>query len=101
MLNMTPNTDKTSVQVSSYIARSWDENRPLWSVAYIPNYRDGSNGRSAMVSRGHHTQTDGQGFILSQLYVTSYGQDLQKMMDEGGNAVPLFRQRDDLLTIFP
>lgn len=36
-----------------------------------------------MVSKGHHAQADGQGFILSQLYVTSYGEDLQTMMDEG------------------
>lgn len=44
-----------------------------------------------MVSRGHHTQTDGQGFILSQLYVTSYGQDLQKLMDEGEIHFPTLR----------
>jgi len=40
-----------------------------------------------MVSRGHHAQADGQGFILSELYVTSYGKDLQKMMDEGKSYV--------------
>jgi hypothetical protein len=73
----------STLQVSSYIRKSWDESKPLWSVAYIPNYRDGSNAKSAMVSKGHHAQADGQGFILSQLYVTSYGKDLQTMMDEG------------------
>lgn len=73
------------MQVSSYIEKKWDEKLPLWSVAYIPNYRDNTGARSAMVSRGHHTQADGQGFILSALYVTSYGRDLQKMMDEGGS----------------
>lgn len=36
-----------------------------------------------MISRGSHTQSDGQGFIMSALYITSYGSDLEKMMDEG------------------
>lgn len=69
--------------MSQYISQPWDETKPLWGAVYIPNYRDDVS-KAAMVSRGHHTQADGQGFIMSALYITSFGKDLQRMMDEGG-----------------
>lgn len=68
--------------VSKVISRRWDEKLPLWEAILLPNYRNG-RAKAAMVSRGHHTQADGQGFILSALYITSYGEHLQKVMDDG------------------
>lgn len=55
-------------------------------MIYFPNYSDKHGAKSAMCSRGHHTQADGQGFILSALYMTSYGKEMQQMMDEGESA---------------
>lgn len=69
--------------VSHWITKGWDENRPLWEVTYIRKYQDDTNAKAAMVSRGHHTQADGQGFIMSTLYITSYGKELTKLMDGG------------------
>lgn len=84
----------TILQVSKYISQDWDESRPLWSAAYLPNYRNG-RAKGAMVSRGHHTQSDGQGFIMSALYITSYGKTLQRMMDDGNTK--LYAARRGLL----
>lgn len=36
-----------------------------------------------MVIRGHHTLTDGQGFVMSQLLVSSYGPELESMLLDG------------------
>lgn len=42
-----------------------------------------SGAKGAMVTRGHHTLTDGQGFIMSQLFVSSYGPELEAMIQDG------------------
>lgn len=68
--------------VSEWLSKPWDESMPLWEAAYIRKY-SGGNATAAMVSRGNHTQADGQGFIMSTLYITSYGRELHKVMDEG------------------
>lgn len=70
--------------VSKFISKDWDESLPLWEVVYIRKYRGDGKAKAAMVSRGHHTQADGQGFIMSALFITSYGKELNKVMSEGG-----------------
>lgn len=69
--------------MSEWVSKGWDESKPLWDVAYIRKFQDGGQAKAAMVSRGHHTQADGQGFIMSALFVTSYGAELEKIMTEG------------------
>ena len=69
---------------SEFIARKWDYSRPLWEVAVLENFVDEETGaRGASVIRGHHTLADGQGFIMSQLFITSLGPKLESMMEEG------------------
>lgn len=69
---------------SDFIARDWDYTRPLWSVAVLENFVDQDTGaKGACVIRGHHTLADGQGFIMSQLFVTSLGSKLESMMADG------------------
>ncbi|SPO24300.1 uncharacterized protein UTRI_03568 [Ustilago trichophora] len=69
---------------SDFIAQGWDYSRPLWEVAVLENFVDEQSGaKGACVIRGHHTLADGQGFIMSQLFVTSLGPKLESMMSEG------------------
>ncbi|GAC97675.1 sterol reductase [Pseudozyma hubeiensis SY62] len=69
---------------SEFIARDWDYSRPLWETVVLENYVDEQSGaKGALVIRGHHTLADGQGFIMSQLFITSLGPKLESMMDEG------------------
>lgn len=36
-----------------------------------------------MITRGHHTLTDGQGFVMSQLFMSSYGPELESLLADG------------------
>ncbi|CBQ73480.1 conserved hypothetical protein [Sporisorium reilianum SRZ2] len=67
---------------SEFIARKWDYARPLWEAVVLENFVDEETGaRGACVIRGHHTLADGQGFIMSQLFITSLGPKLESMSD--------------------
>ncbi|CDO68178.1 hypothetical protein BN946_scf184938.g30 [Trametes cinnabarina] len=67
--------------VGDFIAEPWDLSRPLWDMILVENYHDDDDAVCAVVARGHHTLSDGQGFVISQLYLTSYYDDLRDMMD--------------------
>ncbi|GAA94121.1 uncharacterized protein L969DRAFT_86227 [Mixia osmundae IAM 14324] len=69
--------------MGSFICKDYDRARPLWETILIEDYHDDRGSKSAMVTRGHHTLADGQGFVLSQLYLTSYRDELIKQMDGG------------------
>ncbi|PRP84117.1 hypothetical protein PROFUN_04108 [Planoprotostelium fungivorum] len=75
--------DELDEYVGHFIAQPWDLSRPLWESTIIENYEDEAGAHSAMVTRGHHSLTDGQGFVLSQMSVTSFGPKLEKMMADG------------------
>lgn len=77
-------TKELNAFVSDFISKDWDESLPLWEVVYIRKYTGDGKAKAAMVSRGHHTQADGQGFIMSALFITSYGKELGRVMTEGG-----------------
>ncbi|KZT64591.1 hypothetical protein DAEQUDRAFT_678332 [Daedalea quercina L-15889] len=63
--------------MGKFIAQDWDLKHPLWEMVLIENYKDDEHGaESALIIRGHHALADGQGFVLSQLYVTSYHDEL-------------------------
>lgn len=69
---------------SEFIAQRWDFTRPLWEIAVLENFVDDESGaKGACVIRGHHTLADGQGFIMSQLFITSLGPKLESMMADG------------------
>lgn len=69
---------------SVFIAKGWDYSRPLWEVAVLENFVDEHSGaKGACVIRGHHTMADGQGFVMSQLLITSLGPKLESMMADG------------------
>ncbi|PCH44092.1 hypothetical protein WOLCODRAFT_164912 [Wolfiporia cocos MD-104 SS10] len=67
--------------MGKFIAQSWDLNRPLWEMVLVTNYHDHEGARSAVITRGHHALADGQGFVISQLYITSYHDELVKTMN--------------------
>ncbi|KAI0657933.1 wax ester synthase-like acyl-CoA acyltransferase domain-containing protein [Cubamyces menziesii] len=67
--------------VGEVIAEPWDLSRPLWDTVIVENYHDEDGAVCAIIARGHHTLADGQGFVISQLYMTSYYDDLRQMMD--------------------
>lgn len=73
-------------QLDDFIAdgiesRPWDYSKPLWECVLLDNYKDQRTGaKSALVMRGHHTLADGQGFVMSQLSITSFGPELENMM---------------------
>ncbi|KAI0372646.1 hypothetical protein BV20DRAFT_1034364 [Pilatotrama ljubarskyi] len=71
--------------VGEIIAEPWDLTRPLWNTVLVENYHDEDGAVSAVVARGHHTLADGQGFVISQLYMTSYYDDLKDMMDRAAS----------------
>ncbi|OSD00141.1 hypothetical protein PYCCODRAFT_1437698 [Trametes coccinea BRFM310] len=81
--------------VGDFIAEPWDLSRPLWDMILVENYHDDDGAVCAVVARGHHTLADGQGFVISQLYMTSYYDDLREMMD--GAAHKLHKAKRGLL----
>ena len=69
---------------SEYLAQGWDYSKPLWDLVIIDNFSDPDTGaKGAMITRGHHTLADGQGFVMSQLFVTTLGPKLESMMADG------------------
>ncbi|CAL1698680.1 unnamed protein product [Somion occarium] len=73
--------------MGKFIAQDWDFTRPLWEMIILENYHDEDGGECAIVSRGHHTLADGQGFVISQLYMTSYHDELRKAMNNGAHTL--------------
>lgn len=73
-------------ELDDYIAKveslPWDMNKPLWEAVVLANYRDAKGAKAALVMRGHHTLTDGQGFVMSQLSVTSFGPELDRQLSD-------------------
>jgi len=69
--------------VSKFIAKDWDLNKPLWEMLLVENYHDDDGAQSAFITRAHHTLADGQGFLLSQMHMTSYFQELQERVNKG------------------
>ncbi|KAI0644284.1 wax ester synthase-like acyl-CoA acyltransferase domain-containing protein [Trametes meyenii] len=67
--------------VGEVIAEPWDLSRPIWDTVIVENYHDEDGAVCAIIARGHHTLADGQGFVISQLYMTSYYDDFKDMMD--------------------
>ncbi|KAF8587875.1 hypothetical protein K439DRAFT_1385418 [Ramaria rubella] len=66
-----------------FIAQEWDFACPLWEMVLLENYHDEDGAKCAVVTRAHHTLADGQGFVLSQLYMTSYYDELLETMNNG------------------
>ncbi|KAI8974568.1 wax ester synthase-like acyl-CoA acyltransferase domain-containing protein [Trametes punicea] len=81
--------------VGEFVGEPWDLSRPLWDMILVENYHDDYGAVCAVVARGHHTLADGQGFVISQLYMTSYYDDLRQMMD--GAATKLRNAKRGLL----
>ncbi|KAI0819567.1 wax ester synthase-like acyl-CoA acyltransferase domain-containing protein [Trametes gibbosa] len=67
--------------VGGFIAEPWDLDKQLFQTILVQNYHDENGAVCAVIAKGHHTLADGQGFIISQLYMTSYYDDLREMMD--------------------
>ncbi|OBZ65245.1 putative importin subunit beta-4 [Grifola frondosa] len=67
--------------VGKFIAKDWDLRRPLWESMLVDNYHDDDGAECVLITRGHHTLSDGQGFMISELYVTSYSDDLVEAMN--------------------
>lgn len=77
---------------ATFVAKSWDFSEPLCEVRVLDNYKGNGDSKSAMVIRGHHTLTDGQGFVLSQLLITSYGDELESKVNDGAETLRLARR---------
>ena len=76
-----------------FIAREWDFSKPLWESIVFTNFADEETGaKGAMITRGHHTLTDGQGFVMSQLFISSYGPELESMLQEGHSTLHAARR---------
>ncbi|KDQ60054.1 hypothetical protein JAAARDRAFT_56054 [Jaapia argillacea MUCL 33604] len=58
-------------EMARFVAQEWDLSRPLWEVEMLYNYRDDTGAKCALITRAHHALSDGQGFIMSQLFTTS------------------------------
>ncbi|CCM02027.1 uncharacterized protein FIBRA_04103 [Fibroporia radiculosa] len=71
--------------MGEFIAQDWDLSRPLWEMILVENYHDEDGAQCAVITRGHHALADGQGFVISQLYITSYHDDLVHMMNSSAN----------------
>ncbi|KAK0538448.1 hypothetical protein OC835_001429 [Tilletia horrida] len=70
--------------IASFIAQPWSFEKPLWECALVSNfYLDSSKATSALVTRGHHSLADGQGFVASQLLSTSFGPELRAKLQDG------------------
>ncbi|CAO1613686.1 unnamed protein product [Sympodiomycopsis kandeliae] len=77
-------------QLDNFIAqvesRPWDFSKPLWECIVLDNFQDTKTGaKAALVMRGHHTLTDGQGFVMSQLSITSFGPELEDMLSDASH----------------
>lgn len=78
---------------AEFIARDWDFTKPLWEMAVIDNFKEAGNEEgSALITRGHHSMADGQGFVMSQLYVSSFGPELERMLTEGKATIQAARR---------
>lgn len=84
--------DKRFPQTAEFIAQEWDFSKPLWELVYFDNYQNGNQKGGAIVVRGHHTLTDGQGFVMSQLFISSYGPELERMINEGSKTIKAARR---------
>ncbi|KAI0628224.1 wax ester synthase-like acyl-CoA acyltransferase domain-containing protein [Trametes polyzona] len=73
--------------VGEVIAEPWDLERPLYNMVIVENYHDDDGAKCAVIAKGHHTLADGQGFVISQLYITSYYDDLREMMDGAASKI--------------
>lgn len=67
-------------EMATFIAKTWDLSRPLWEAKVLHNLDDGAGGKSAVLSRVHHTLSDGQGLVVSQLTTTSARVMMEKKM---------------------
>ncbi|GBE87466.1 hypothetical protein SCP_1101420 [Sparassis crispa] len=78
--------------MGEFLARGWDLKRPLWDMILVENYHDEDGAESAMIIRGHHTLADGQGFVISELYMSSYHDELVELMTNGANQLHAARR---------
>ncbi|KAF9816003.1 hypothetical protein IEO21_04253 [Rhodonia placenta] len=67
--------------MGKFIAQDWDLRRPLWEMVLVENYHDENGSECAVITRGHHSLADGQGFVISQLFITSYHDILVEAMN--------------------
>lgn len=78
-------------ELDNYIAQvealPWDFDKPLWEATILDNYRDAQGAHAALVMRGHHSAADGQGFVMSQLSVTSYAKELDRLLDDASHLI--------------
>lgn len=77
---------------AEFIARDWDFSKPLWEMVVVDNYREDTFEGSALVTRGHHSMADGQGFVMSQLFISSFGPELERMLNEGKETLQAARR---------
>ncbi|CAD6928485.1 unnamed protein product [Tilletia controversa] len=76
--------DELEEFIASFIARPWDFSKPLWESVIVSNFASqSSDARTCLLSRGHHSLTDGQGFVASQLLTTSFGPELRAKLQDG------------------
>ncbi|CEH14645.1 hypothetical protein CBOM_02472 [Ceraceosorus bombacis] len=76
-----------------FIAKDWDFDKPLWESVIFDNFVDAQRvAKGAMVTRGHHTLTDGQGFCLSLLSATSFRPELERLLNDGASTLRLARR---------
>ncbi|KAI0929578.1 hypothetical protein AcV7_005072 [Taiwanofungus camphoratus] len=78
--------------MGKFIAQDWDFERPLWEMVLVSNYHDEDGAECAIITRGHHSLADGQGFVISQLYMTSYHDDLVEMMSKSARKLHAARR---------
>ncbi|EPQ53700.1 hypothetical protein GLOTRDRAFT_139840 [Gloeophyllum trabeum ATCC 11539] len=72
--------DELEDEMARFIARDWDLSKPLWEVIVFYNYRDETGAKCAVITRAHHALSDGQGFVLSQLSITSAGPKIEAQL---------------------
>jgi hypothetical protein len=75
-------------EMAAFITKTWDYNKPLWEVKILHNYDDGTGAKSAMLSRMHHTLSDGQGLVASQLTTTSARVLMEKKLAQEASKGP-------------
>lgn len=70
--------------------KPWDFEKPLWDVYIIQNYRGSGRpgdpdayAKAAVVARGHHSVSDGQGYMMGYISLTSYADELQRLLSAG------------------
>ncbi|OCH91412.1 hypothetical protein OBBRIDRAFT_792348 [Obba rivulosa] len=78
--------------MGKFIAQEWDLRRPLWEMILIENYHDEDGAECAAITRGHHSLADGQGFVLSQLWITSYKSELIELMSSSASKLKSARR---------